>query len=148
MLALAESLLKRFGVPQGNESLMGDLVEDYRFRQIPCMVVSPDCKRHCVDGSPRHQKSQTVSCAGSCYGLVLLLVWQEILHLAEPRPSVWHRGPIYYWEVLLLSTMTLSPGVCRVGGWSDTPRSTGRHGIAVCGIDGGLGYLVFQRALR
>jgi hypothetical protein len=29
MLALAESLLARFGIPQGNELLMGDVVEEY-----------------------------------------------------------------------------------------------------------------------
>jgi hypothetical protein len=147
MLALAESLLARFGIPQGNESLMGDLVEDYSSGKSALWLWSQTTNAIASTVARDIRNHKLLAVRALATGWALQLVWQEILHLAEPRLLVWHRGPIYHWELLLLSTITLWPAFV---GWvvGRTHRAQQAAMAALCSIDSGLGYLVFQRVLR
>lgn len=91
MLALAESLLKRFGIPQRNESLMGDLAEEYGsgrsvlwlWRQTANAIVSTVARDI--------QNHKLAALRAIATGWLLMVAWSQIIHLVEPRPGVWYK---------------------------------------------------------
>ena len=125
MLALAEFLLARFGIPQGHESLMGDLVEDYGSGRSALWLLrqTANAITSTVARDIRNHKLLAVRAIAT--GWALQLVWVGIIHLAEPRPYVWHKGPIYYWAILLLSSITPLADITS-GGWLPEPTALTR----------------------
>ncbi len=112
MPALAEWLLTRFGIPQRNESLMGDLAEEsssgrsalWLWRETVVAIattVGRDVRNH-----------KLLAMRAIAVGWLLMIGSRQVVLLFQPRPGVWGRHTL--WSLFLIFTVSVWPAIV---GW-------------------------------
>lgn len=91
MFALAESLLRRFGVPQGNESLMGDLVEEYTSGRSVVWLWRETLNAIATTMVRDVRNHKLMAVRAVAIGWLLSMAWLQILRLLL-KPGVVHTG--------------------------------------------------------
>ena len=126
MPAIAVWLLNRFGVPQNNESLMGDLVEEHGsgrsalwvWRQTAVAIA------HTVTRDLRDHKLLTLRAVAT--GWAVNLAWARIIALASQH-ELWRKHQGLY-NALLSFTFLALPAI---GGWLVARTHLAKRGTMV-----------------
>jgi hypothetical protein len=109
--AVAEWLLTRIGVPR-NESLMGDLVEEYHSGRSALWFWRQTAIAVAITVVRDIQNHKLLAVRAMATGWLLTLAWWQLLILAQPRPGVWGKHTL--WGISSRLTILLCPALI---GW-------------------------------
>ena len=99
IFALAEALLKRFGVPQGNESLMGDIEEEYASGKSLVWLWRETTSAIVITIARDIRKHGLLASRAIVTGWCLLRGGNLVASHFLAAPGVWYRGAD--WHVVL-----------------------------------------------